>query len=223
MSNNDFALPLSTSTLPKYGPFLLPLILACLAGCQQLQGFHRTNTPVITPSQLSSIILNLGDMPGGFRMVQDMTPNIDQIKSLFRLSDENLSSLKKLGHQIGSYRTFTYTTDEPGVINGVIRITIQIDILSSVDDTKNWSTTLQQGGFISSLGTPIIAAAPGKNPTVRMQSYQSGDTAATDSIIVFIDANVAAIIATTTINPGISLSETERFADTIHSRINALG
>lgn len=196
----------------KRSVWLMCAVLLWFAAC----GKSTAALAVITPDQSNAAMVELADLPTGFRLVQDATPSNGELAALLNLSGGQ-RDLDQLGRRGGAYRTFAYTLPEPTTINGITSATIEIDCFGDAAAAQQWFDLRQS--TLANQGPLLDAPAPGSSHAIHAQTYRAGDIAATTSAVAFQERNVVVEIATTFVGQGVSIAEATRFADLIDDRL----
>lgn len=196
--------------------FLLTCALfAVFAGCSHVPGATASRVALISPAHATDLALRLGDLPTGFVVVSDQSPTNLQLAQL--LQPPPAASLQATGRKSGVVRLFAYTSPEPTTISGVTQIHFEMDVFATSSGALTW---LHQRDSMLTTGGPRMAVpGPGQAHIVRAQSYQSGDITATTAVVAYIEQNVYVEITTTSLSQGVSIAETERYADIIDARL----
>jgi hypothetical protein len=196
-------------------------LLALFVGCSHIPGVPaRAAPPDLAAAAAPQVAIQLQDVPQGTTIAQDLAPSDAQLAGLLG-GNQVTSELTQMGRQGGIVRTFTYVSPEPGVLNGTVRVTIEVDVFATPTGALAWESaraTLAQAD-----GPPLVVAAPGTMHHVHMRASVAGDMVATLTTLTFVEGNVAVAVTTLFVGPNTSIADAERYADLIDQRIRQPG
>ena len=191
------------------------LSMVC-AGCGHLAVGGATPSTLAT-TNLTSMTVQLSDLPAGFHLLDDATPTNLQLAQ--QLNDPaSASQLDQLNRRAGTYRLFLYTMPEPSMINGPVQVAVEIDGFDTASHAQAWFAD-RQTLLTAATGAPLAIGAPGQRHSVAMTTYAGAGLTRTDSTLAFTEANVYVEITTVTVSQGSSLSAAEQYADLINTRL----
>ena len=195
---------------------ILFTVLAGLTACAKATG--APSLVRVPASGMASLSLRIGDVPLGSRLMVDLTPTNAQLPAIIHATAPD-PSLETLSRQAGSYRVFTYASEEPSVLNVTVRAVVEVDLFTTSDRSRRWMDE-RQTDLAKTAGPLYPTGAPGQSHAVRLTSYHAGDIVATTTSLAFVDRNAYVEITTTSVGPGISVADPERFARLIAARLD---